>query len=232
MKKSVVIFLIISTGILYWFWASAVEKQEFFVERVVDGDTIELENGLKVRLKGINTPEKGNFFYEDAKSFLKKYEGEKIGLVSFGYDKYGRILGYIFYKDNLINKKILEEGLATLYFYEKDSFFEELKNAESNARENQKNLWKKSEDAGCLILEELKFRENQRCNNEEKIVIKNLCDKTISGILKDDATHIYDFKIDPLAKLEKNFSCIWNDAGDTLYLREKNGILIFKRYPT
>ena len=47
-----------------------IEKEIVIVKRVIDGDTIELESGERVRLLGINTPEKGEWLYEEAKKFL------------------------------------------------------------------------------------------------------------------------------------------------------------------
>src|SRR3989338_4069674 len=40
------------------------------VSRAVDGDTFELSNGEKVRLVCVNTPEKGEFYYKEATTFL------------------------------------------------------------------------------------------------------------------------------------------------------------------
>ena len=41
------------------------------VERVVDGDTV-IINGSSMRLLGINSPEKGQIYYEEAKTFLEE----------------------------------------------------------------------------------------------------------------------------------------------------------------
>ena len=48
-------------------------------------------------------------------------------------------------------------------------------------------------------------------------------------IIKDDATHIYR-EILPEGKWEKSFDKIWNDAGDTLYIWDEEGLLMFYRY--
>ena len=44
----------------------------FIVTRVIDGDTIEINNSYKIRLSGINTPEIGECYYQEAKEFLSK----------------------------------------------------------------------------------------------------------------------------------------------------------------
>jgi len=47
------------------------ETPKFKVERVIDGDTFKGENET-IRMLGINTPETGEKYYEEAKNFLKK----------------------------------------------------------------------------------------------------------------------------------------------------------------
>ncbi|MGB2842733.1 MAG: hypothetical protein WBC40_09725 [Halobacteriota archaeon] len=50
----------------------APEITSAIVSRIIDGDTIELQNGERVRLLGINTPEKGQPYYEEATNRLKE----------------------------------------------------------------------------------------------------------------------------------------------------------------
>ena len=45
-------------------------KKDFIVKRVIDGDTIVVGENTSVRLFGINSPEKGEIYYEEAKEFL------------------------------------------------------------------------------------------------------------------------------------------------------------------
>ncbi|MBL7130706.1 MAG: thermonuclease family protein [Candidatus Omnitrophica bacterium] len=69
------------------------------VTRVIDGETLELENGERVRLIGIDTPEMDDEKWEKAYEFTKMLvEGKKVRL---GFDvqekdKYGRLLAYVF----------------------------------------------------------------------------------------------------------------------------------------
>ncbi len=46
------------------------ETTSAIVSEVIDGDTIKLQNGERVRLLGINTPEKGQPYYEEATNRL------------------------------------------------------------------------------------------------------------------------------------------------------------------
>ncbi|MBM3233966.1 thermonuclease family protein [Candidatus Pacearchaeota archaeon] len=230
-----VFLLIFNTFILLGFLVSEVkitgkvtyERITINVTRVIDGDTIETEIG-KVRLLGINTPEKKNPGYQEAKDFLVQFEGKKIELEDRGKDKYQRTLGYLYYQNKLINSEILKFGLATLYVYNKDENYQELEKAEKYAREQEIGLWKKSENYGCIKLTELKYQEQERCKNQEQLILQNNCEN-LQVILKDDANHIEKIQLDK-GIFTKNFSCVWNDEGDSLYLRDEQGLILFYRY--
>ena len=232
-KKTIVLtFLFITSGIFYYQLVSTEERTTVFVARVIDGDTIELDSGQKLRLKGINTPEKSIIGYAEANDFLKKLsENKSLNAEIIGTDKYGRGLSYIFIDNQNINELILKKGLGTLYYYEKDSYYKDLKRAENIAREKEIGIWEKSPDANCLELLELKETESpKRCSNDEILRIKNSCNKEINLIIKDEATHIYHETIRPLGILTKNFSCVWNDAGDTLFAWDEKGLLMRYSY--
>jgi micrococcal nuclease len=232
-KNILLIFLLIASGVFYYTLTEEnITLKTAYIERVVDGDTLETDSGIKIRLKGINTPEKEEDYYEEAKEFLKNLALEKtIQYEDYGTDKYGRTLGHIFIGKNLLNSEIVKEGLAYSYYYEKDSHFDEILAAEKIARESELNLWKKSTNSNCLELIELRYVEaGERCTNGELLKIKNSCSIEFDVTIKDDATHIYQEKIEPNQVFSKTFSCIWNDNGDSLYVREDNGLLIFYRY--
>ena len=55
-------------------------RTSVFIERIIDGDTIESDIG-NIRLLGINTPERGEKYYNEARDFLKKKKGT---LTAFG----------------------------------------------------------------------------------------------------------------------------------------------------
>ncbi|RMD45604.1 hypothetical protein D6829_01730, partial [Candidatus Pacearchaeota archaeon] len=124
MRKTTLIFIIwlVASGIAYYFLTEP--KPEIInakVLSVIDGDTIEISTGQKVRFLGINTPEKGMPNYLEAKNFLKKLlENRTIRLEVFSKDRYGRLLAHVFYGKTHINEEILRNGLAHLFYYEKD----------------------------------------------------------------------------------------------------------------
>jgi len=107
------------------------------VTRVVDGDTLALENGERVRLIGIDTPEvhESKKLYRDSKrsstdvTTIKKFgrkawdftrkltENKRVNL-EFDIekrDKYNRLLAYVYLKDGtFVNAEIVKQGYASL----------------------------------------------------------------------------------------------------------------------
>ena len=102
------------------------ESESGFVERVIDGDTI-VVNSTSVRLLGINCPEKGEKYYEEAKDFLEKEVLNKTVELKFGnerYDRYGRLLAYVFLDEENVNLELVEKGFANFYFPSgKDNYY-------------------------------------------------------------------------------------------------------------
>jgi endonuclease YncB( thermonuclease family) len=233
-KFIIILILFISSGIFYYNITgnSIREKSTVFVVRVIDGDTFETDAGQKVRMLGINTPEKKMFLYDESKNFLReRVENRTIEIESYGTDKYGRTLAHVFLKDLHINEELLKNGHASLYYYEKDSYYKSLLKAEEFARLNEIGIWEKSLNENCINLIELKYKEDgERCTNGEILKLQNICDKEISLTIKDDATHIYEEKIRANSLFTKNFSCIWNDEGDSLFIWDKDGLVLFWRY--
>ncbi len=92
--------------------------------RVIDGDTFVDADGRKIRLLAIDTPEKGEPYYEDAKDELKRIIGNRRLRFEFGpesTDRYGRLLAFVFADDSIfVNARLLEEGLARTYFFEEN----------------------------------------------------------------------------------------------------------------
>lgn len=127
-------------------WESAI------VSKVIDGDTIQLENGKIIRYLDINTPELNHpsngleCYAEEAKELNKKYvEGKQIKLLGSkeNKDKYGRYLRYVFVHNKFINGLMVHEGAAFSYSYNNSNLlYQTLIQLEANARENKKGLWK------------------------------------------------------------------------------------------
>lgn len=93
---------------------------------VVDGDTIYLENGDKVRFVGVNTPERGVEGYIASKNFVQKLcLNKEVGIDiddSKHTDKYGRILGVVIVDGKNVNEMLLKEGLAEVMYIPPSEF--------------------------------------------------------------------------------------------------------------
>jgi len=129
-----------------------VERQpgeRFVVVRVIDGDTVELMGGDRLRLLGIDTPEKGERFHDQAAALLGRLALGKKARIEYAdnrRDRYGRMLGFLYVDDTLFaNRTILDSGLGCLYlFHEQDlqrAQFKELLEAQRTALEKQLGLW-------------------------------------------------------------------------------------------
>jgi endonuclease YncB( thermonuclease family) len=138
-----------------------------YVRRVIDGDTIQLESGERVRLIGIDTPEmhESDKLYRDSQrtrqdartiqelgrrayEFTKKLvEGKRVSL-EFDVekrDKYDRLLAYVYLKQDgtFVNARIIQEGYASLMTIPPNVRYAALfLKLYQEARKNQRGLWK------------------------------------------------------------------------------------------
>lgn len=124
----------------------------FLVSRVIDGDTIELENKEKVRYIGINTPETVDprravqcFGHEASAKNKELVEGKQVTLVVDieDRDKYGRLLRYVYLQDaTFVNLELIKQGYASVATYPPNvAHVDAFKAAEKSAREAKVGLW-------------------------------------------------------------------------------------------
>ncbi len=117
------------------------------VERVVDGDTVVLTDGRRVRLVGINTPEKKTHdaLAAEAEAALKELvDGQEITL-EFDrerVDQYKRTLAYVFKGELFVNGEIIRRGLAYCYTWEPNvAHRDEFISFQRDARAAGRGLW-------------------------------------------------------------------------------------------
>lgn len=123
------------------------------VLRVVDGDTIEIEGGEKVRYIGINAPETvapgkpvGCYGHEALNKNKELVEGKIVRLEKdiSEKDKYGRLLRYVYLDNVFINDELVKTGYARVSTYPPDVKYQKLfLESEKYARENNLGLWGK-----------------------------------------------------------------------------------------
>jgi micrococcal nuclease len=120
------------------------------VARVIDGDTIELLGGQRVRLVQIDTPEKNEECYGDAASALTGRllpPGTRVrierdpGLDQV--DRYQRELAYVWKGKEDVNLTLVREGAAGVWFFggRRGRHASELLQATEQARAERKGLW-------------------------------------------------------------------------------------------
>ena len=110
--------------------------------RVSDGDTITIMyNGEKVRVRlyGIDAPEKGQDFSKKASSFVYDLcQNKQVRVEVKGTDQYKRVLGVVYAGSVNVNEELLKNGLAWRYKYNKDKHYLELQN---QAKSKKLGLW-------------------------------------------------------------------------------------------
>ncbi len=91
--------------------------------RIIDGDTIELRGGETVRLLGLDTPELGEPYADEAKWVLYSWVAHKPLLLEIDEqerDIYNRLLAHVYVETEdgwvLVNAEIVRAGLANLLF--------------------------------------------------------------------------------------------------------------------
>jgi len=127
------------------------EGGSYLVTRVIDGDTIEIEDGKKVRYIGIDTPETVDprkpvqcFGVEASNRNKQLVEGKKVRLEKdvSEIDKYGRLLRYVYVDGVFVNLVLVQEGFAYSYTYPPDIKYQnQFTEAQRLAREQKKGLW-------------------------------------------------------------------------------------------
>ncbi|MCD6459708.1 thermonuclease family protein, partial [bacterium] len=156
-----------------------VDYSHIFVKKVIDGDTFILSTGERVRFIGIDTPElyeSDKLYYDARRSGVSPKKIMRMGKLSYKFtkrlcegkyvrlefdnerfDKYGRILAYIFLDDGaMLNERILKQGhgLAYLRFYFRQDYKDRFITAENEAKKLKKGLWNMS--PGLKELERLR----------------------------------------------------------------------------
>lgn len=114
------------------------------VIKIIDGDTITLltysNSQIKIRLNAIDAPEKKQPFGTKSKQYLADMIFSKnVTVQTFGNDRYGRIIGDIYYNNVNVNYEMVKAGYA--WMYRKYSNDINLDSLESAAKEKKLGLW-------------------------------------------------------------------------------------------
>ena len=223
------------------------------VASVIDGDTVELADGRRVRYIGIDTPERDQPYAADATALNRSLvEGQDVWLETDAQatDQYGRLLAYVWAGDTFVNLELVRQGYATAYTVppnvrQADAFVQ----AERAARAAGRGLWA---PAGVPVrITALNYDApgaDHLAPNGEWVELTNQGDTPVdlSGYtLSDERAHVYTFSavvLAPRATLRLHSGrgtdtaselywglandAVWNNDGDTAYLRDAAGTFV------
>lgn len=122
------------------------------VQRVVDGDTLLLANGDRVRLIGVNTPEtvRPDFPVEplgpEATEFTRRHVEQRDVRLEFDRerrDDFERLLAYVYVGDFFLNEELIRAGYskAVTRFPYSEAMKRRFRAAEAEARDARRGLW-------------------------------------------------------------------------------------------
>ena len=122
MIRKYIFYLSITLLSIFLFVKPSLTLEWFYVKWVHDGDTISLTDGRHIRYIGINAPEidhdnkKAEPFGYQAKKYNEKLVLSKrirLDLDKEDYDRYGRLLAYVFLTDGtFVNNALIKNGYA------------------------------------------------------------------------------------------------------------------------
>lgn len=184
------------------------KKIQGVVSKVIDGDTVVLANGQKVRYIGINSPEINQPYGNEATGFNKRLViGKKVTVLFDAQEKdqYRRLLGYVYQGDRFINKEMIANGWAISESISPNVLHQqEFKDTEILAKKSCKGLWADicmPVTKSCINIDSIRSDasgvdgENL---NDEWVVIENACTDSLDltgWLLKDSsARNSYVFK--------------------------------------
>ena len=237
---------------------------------VVDGDTLHVvgpDGELTVRVLGINTPESGECFSDEATDALDDLvDGVDLILVTdqTDLDQFERSLRYVETADGIdVGAELVRGGYAISRRYEpdvaRDARYSELQDA---AQRDRVGLWA-SDACGDPVVEGLVIEveinadapgDDSENLNGEWVRFTSVADRSIDlkdwEVADESASHRYsfrDFVLEPAASVILHTGCgddgpgsdgtdelfwcdgkgpVWNNAGDTVFLRDPSGNLV------
>lgn len=166
---------IISTVLLILLSASLLLNAFFFfhywnqniVTSVPDGDSLQLASGQRIRLLGIDAPERDSCMAHEARMLLEQSaKGKHLTLKDTITDDYGRTLanvfisqfpelaGFKFQESSFLNHLMVSRGFAK-FIYVKSPYSETLRIAQSISKANKVGIWsetcRKTSNPDCDI---------------------------------------------------------------------------------
>ena len=220
---------------------------------VLDGDTVELADGRRVRYIGVNTPETGQPYAAEAQAFNETLvAGQNVWLETDAQesDVYGRLLAYVWTGDTFLNLELVRQGYANAYTLPPNvRYADGFVQAEQEAREAGLGMWMLAGvPVRCTALHYDGPGSDRVAPNGEWVELTNEGDVPVnlSGYtLRNAGPHLYTFGTFTLAAgatvrvysgrgddatTELYWGLageeVWRNDGDTAYLRDPTGMFV------
>jgi len=137
--------ILINLLLIFSLSCSSPQGQQGLVVKVIDGDTFDMKSGtekIRVRLFGIDAPERGQAFNVKAKEFTASLiAGKEVRVIVHDQDRYGRSVADVYGTDGQhVNAEIVKAGFA--WHFTRYSNDPELAVLEHEARQARRGLWK------------------------------------------------------------------------------------------
>lgn len=229
------------------------ELESVTVAEVIDGDTVNLADGERVRYIGLNTPERDEAYYDEATQLNRQLLNAGPVQLEFDVetqDQFGRTLAYIWVDGVLVNLEIVRQGYANMLVVPPNNRYEaEFRQAEAEARQAKRGMWQGVSVPLKITYIKANARGKDNENpNGEWVEISNTGDASINMqgyTLQDAGNHSYTFNKFSLAagQTVQVYSgrgqdradslywglvddSVWNNQGDSAFLRNAEGNLV------
>lgn len=151
------IFILLTVIIVGHFLMASPSGYSALVTQVVDGDTITVQGGERVRLLGIDAPEEGEPWYQESRDWLReKILHKQVWLErdEIDEDRWGRSLRWVWLNGELINVAVVRAGWAIAKRYDRIKYQELIAQAETEAIQTGLGVWADYEGAetDCVAL--------------------------------------------------------------------------------
>jgi micrococcal nuclease len=200
MRKAFSIVLII----ISLFISNIVCGKEYVVNKVINGHTVQLDNGETVKYIGIETPELNvkeggsEFFARQASKYNQKLVFMKKVRLEFDTekkDKEGRVLAYVFVKNVFINAELIKLGYArTNIVPPNDKYKNMFLDYEKKAQQSEKGLWQETKidteasyigNKRSYVFHRPSCKYVDKIPEKSKIIFRNRADAIKIGFIPD-----------------------------------------------
>lgn len=218
---------------------------------IYDGDTIEVARPggtTDVRLMGINAPDRGECFYEEALDYvIGELEGREVEIAIIGRDQFDRALAYVWVDGMQVNLDLVEQGLAIATTPDSaDRYGSLLLSGEEAARSGDVGLWGPTVCGATGVRPELSLEVDPIA---EVVTIGNPgpseIDLSLWTIRDESSRHRFRFPWQAIlseggtmdiASTESGWDPgeqnVWNNDGDMVMILDDHGrVIAVARYP-